>query len=244
MNGGGRAPAYSHGVCELPPDPRISHAHVTGGPADLVGNTVVIVDAIHVGGQEVHIPRPLAGIPELVACRAAEERAEELRKRMFATLIEQGPAPWQPNTTLVIEMRSAAETLVTSAVVGLEAFCSHHVLRCLDESGKVTFAREQLTPQEVRDRYSLDERYKLVLPELLRRPKPSGTKWWQVFRRTQGLAALTRHAVTEPVRRNGLTGERSLAERFYTGEHVGTARMLYDCFEHFSPNWVPEALRS
>jgi hypothetical protein len=30
-------------------------------------------------------------------------------------------------------MRSAAETTVTSAIVGLEAFCSHHVLRFVDE---------------------------------------------------------------------------------------------------------------
>jgi hypothetical protein len=213
--------------------------------ADLVGNTVVIVDAVYVGGQEVHIPRPLPGIPELVACRAAEERAEELRKQMLATLVKQGPAPWQPDTTLVIDMRSAAETLVTSAVVGLEAFCSHQMLRCLDEGGgKVTYGGELLTPQALRDRFSLDERYKFVLPALLSRPKPSGKEWWQVLRRTQGLAALTRHAITVPVRRSGLTGERSLAERFYTGEYVGTARMLYDCFEHFSPNWVPEALRS
>lgn len=231
-------------MSEQPPDPRIAHAHITGGPPDLVGDTAVIVDVVRVGSREVHIPRPLAGIPELVTCRDTEEKAEALRRRMLDTLVDQGPAPWQPDTTLVVEMRSAAETLVTSAVVGLEAFCSHHVLRCLDEAtAKVTYRNELLTAQELRDHYSLDERFKLVLPELLSRPKPSGKKWWQVLRRAQGLAALTRHAVTEPVKRNGLTGERSLAERFYTGEHVGTAKMLYDCFEHFSPNWVPQDLR-
>jgi hypothetical protein len=95
----------------------------------------------------------------------------------------------------------------------------------------------------VRNRFSLDERYKLVLPLLLDRPKPSGESWWPVFRRAQGLAALTRHAVTEPVERGGLTGIRSLAERFCAGEHVGTAHMLYECFEHFSPSWVPTELR-
>ncbi len=231
-------------MIEEPPDPRIAHAHVVGGPADLVGHTLVIVDVVNVDGREVHIPRPLAGVPELVACREAEARAEELRSRLLGTLVDQSPAPWQPDTTLVVEMRSAAETAVTSAVVGLEAFCSHHVLRHTDPAtGKVNHAGEQLTPQEVRDRFSLDERYKLVLPALLAKPKPTSEKWWQVLRRVQGLAALTRHAVTEPVQRSGLTGKRSLAERFYTGEHVGTARMLYDCFEHFSPNWVPGELR-
>ena len=229
---------------ELPPDPRIAHAHVIGGPDDLVGDTVIIVDVVKVGGREVHIPRPLAGIPELVACRDAERKAEELRERLLATLVEQGPAPWQPDTTLVVEMRSAAETTVTAAIVGLEAFCSHHILARADPTtSQVAYRGEQLTPQEVRDRYSLDDRYKFVLPALLDRPKPSGKTWWQVLRRVQGLAALTRHAVIEPVKRNGLTGTRSLAERFYTGEYVGTARMLDDCFEHFSPNWVPVELR-
>jgi hypothetical protein len=226
------------------PDPRIAHAHVVGGPQDLIGDTLVIVDVVALGGREVHIPRPLAGVPELVACREAERKAEVLRTELLNTLVDQGPAPWQPNTKLVVDMRSAAETTVTSAVVGLEAFCSHHILRCLDEkTGLIGWGDEQLTPQDVRDRFSLDERYKLVLPVVLDRPKPSAQKWWPVFRRAQGLAALTRHAVTEPVQRSGLSGTHSLAERFYSGEYVGTARMLYECFEHFSPNWVPAELR-
>lgn len=105
-------------------------------------------------------------------------------------------------------------------------------------------ACEQLQPQGVRERFSLDERYKLVLPELMNRPKPSSEPWWPVFRRIQGLAALTRHAIYEPVERSGLSGKKPLAERFYTGEYVGSTRMLFQAFEHFSPNWVPTELRS
>src|SRR5437899_2038917 len=113
---------------EQTPDPRIAHAHVVDGPADLVGHTLLIVDVVTLDGREVHIPRPLAGVPELVTCREAEAKAELLRERLLSTLVEQEPAPWQPDTTLVVEMRSAAESAVTSAVVGLEAFSSHHVL--------------------------------------------------------------------------------------------------------------------
>jgi hypothetical protein len=103
---------------------------------------------------------------------------------------------------------------------------------------------ENLTPQDIRNRFSLDERYKLILPELLAKPTPTGEDWWSVFRQVQGLAALTRHAIAEPVRRSGLSGERSLSERFYMGEFVGTTQMLFTCFEYFSPNWVPTELRT
>lgn len=210
----------------------------------MVGQTLVVVDEVMLNGELAHVPRPLAGIPELVAVAEAEEAAERLRVQLVSSLVDQGPAKWQPNTTLVIEMRSVAETVVTSAVVGLEAFSSHHVLGHIDQAtGKVSYHGEQLTPRDVRERFSLDERYKLVLPALLSRPKPSGKRWWQVLRRIQGLAALTRHAVYEPVERSGLTGTRPLAERYYTGEYRGATKMLFECFEHFSPSWVPTELR-
>ena len=41
---------------------------------------------------------------------------------------------------------------------------------------------------------------------------------------------------------SGLTGRRSLAERFYIGEYAGVTRMLFDCFEYFAPGWVPAGL--
>jgi hypothetical protein len=87
------------------PDPRIAHAHIVDGPDDLVGEIGVIVDQVHIDGREVHIPRLLPGVPELVACRGAERKADELRERLLGTLVEQGPAPWEPDTGLVVEMR-------------------------------------------------------------------------------------------------------------------------------------------
>jgi hypothetical protein len=42
------------------------------------------------------------------------------------------------------------------------------------------------------------------------------------------------------LRRSGLTGERSLAERYYRGEYAGVTRMLFAAFEHFSPNWISD----
>ncbi len=227
------------------PDPRIAHAYIVQGAEMLTpGEAIVIVDMVTVGGTEMHIPRPLAGMPELVTCREAESRAEELRAKLLSTLVNHGTVPWQPDTTLVVEMRAAAETTVTSAVVGLEAFAAHHVLRLLDvNTGTVTIDDTALTPQEVRGGFSLDDTYKQVLPALLEKASPAQLPWWQDLRRTQGLAALTRHAITEPVERKGLSGRRSLPERLYRGEYVGTAAMLEACFEYFSPNWVPQPLR-
>jgi hypothetical protein len=94
----------------------------------------------------------------------------------------------------------------------------------------------------VRER-SLDERYKIVLPELLGKPRPGNEPWWEVMRRIQGLAALTRHAIYEPIKRSGLTGEKQLVERLYEGEYVGATAMLISAFEYFEPTWIPAAAR-
>jgi hypothetical protein len=80
----------------------------------------------------------------------------------------------------------------------------------------------------------------MSLPAILGVGNPAGKQWWQVFRRAQGLAALTRHAVHEPIERSGLSGKRSLAERYYLGEYQGVTRMMFAVFEHFSPNWVSD----
>lgn len=222
------------------PDPRIASATVTGGPEDLIGHDLVIVDEFRYKGEVVHIPRPLAGVPEFVAVAEAEVKADELREQLLTTLVDQGPAKWQKDTTLVVEMRAAAESAVITAAVGLEAFSNHHVLRAADpETGVVVIGDEQTTAAEVRE-LSLDERYKRTLPALLGVGNPAGKQWWQVLRRVQALAALTRHAVQEPVERNGLSGERSLAERYYLGEYQGVTRMMFAVFEHFSPNWISD----
>jgi hypothetical protein len=110
-------------------DPRIATTTAVGGPPDLIGQDLVIVDEIAYRGEVVHIPRPLAGVPELVAVAEAEVKADELRDELLATLVDEGPAKWQKNTTLVVEMRAAAESAVITATVGLEAFSNHHVSR-------------------------------------------------------------------------------------------------------------------
>ena len=66
------------------------------------------MDVVSLDGREVHIPCPLAGVPELVACWGAEQKAEKLRENLLGTLVDQGPVPWRPDTKLVVEMRSAA----------------------------------------------------------------------------------------------------------------------------------------
>lgn len=173
---------------------------------------------------------------------AAEQRSDELLEQLRASLTGRGGGPrWVPDTTVVVEMRAAAESAVISAVVGLEAFCAHQVLRFVDvETQTLEFNDETLTPQDVRERWSLDERYKTVLPALLGVGNPAGKGWWSTFRRIQALAALTRHAVAEPVKRAGLSDERPLAERFYNGEYRGGAEMMLSAFDHFSPGWIDD----
>ncbi len=222
------------------PDPRIASATVTGGPEDLIGHDLVIVDEFRYKDEVVHIPRPLAGVPEFVAVAEAEVKADELREQMLSTLVDQGPAKWQPDTRLVVEMRAAAESAVITAVVGLEAFSNHHVLRVADpKTGVVVLDGQETTAADVRER-SLDERYKRVLPAILGVGNPAGKQWWQVLRRVQALAALTRHAVDEPTERSGLSGKRSLAERYYLGAYQSVTRMIFSAFEHFSPNWISD----
>jgi hypothetical protein len=140
------------------PDPRIARAHVIGGPPDLIGHDLIIVDEFIHKGEVVHIPRPLAGVPEFVAVAEAEVRADELREKLLGTLTDEGPAKWQKDTTLVVEMRAAAESAVITAVVGLEAFSNHHVTRLVPAgSDELDVDGETMSAAEVRE-LSLDER--------------------------------------------------------------------------------------
>jgi hypothetical protein len=153
-------------------DPRIAHVEVAGGPSDLVGHRLVRGEVVTLNGEPVWVPRVHPGVPELVAVAEAEQKAERLRHQLLATIVPSpgglGQPKRQPNETLVVEMRSAAETTVISAVVGLEAFCSHHVTHCMDQAtGTVTYRGEYLTAAAVRDR-SLDERFKLISPSCWR----------------------------------------------------------------------------
>jgi hypothetical protein len=222
------------------PDPRVTASKVVAGPEDLVGQHIVAVDSMIYEGEEIHVPRLLPGVPEFVAVAEAEAKAEELRHRLLSTLSEARGGRWQSDTTLVVEMRSAGASAVINAVVALEAFASHHVRRKADPQTEIVdVAGTPTTIREIRE-LSIDECYKRVLPAVTGVKNPAGKSWWQVLRRVQALAALTRHAIDEPVTRSGLTGERSLAERYYRGEYAGATRMLFAAFEHFSPNWISE----
>jgi hypothetical protein len=222
------------------PDPRVTTSKIVAGPDDLVGQNIVAVDSILYKGEEIHLPRLLPGVPEFVAVAESEVKAEELRERVLTSLTETNQGRWQSDTTLVVEMRSAAASAVINAVVGLEAYANHHFMRRVTDPTEVVDADGRpITVDRFRE-MSLDERYKIALPAALGVKNPAGKSWWQILRRVQGLSALTRHAIYEPTTRSGLTGERSLAERYYLGEYVGATRMLFSVFEHFSPNWISD----
>jgi hypothetical protein len=227
----------------MPLDPRIAGTKaVDSSDPSLIGQELVIVDPVRIAGELVHVPRPLAGVPEYVAAAEAEMRADDLLEQLKRALTDRGGGPrWVPDTTLVVEMRAAAEAVVISAAVGLEAFAADQVLRVADPStGAITYENEKLTARDIRERWSLDQRYRTVLPVLLSLKNPAAKPWWSTFRRIQGLAALTRHAITEPVKRSGLQDERPLAERFYNGEYRGASAMMRMAFEHFAPSWISD----
>lgn len=192
MSGSGASslePRYDRYV-RKPTDPRVAHVDVVDGPSDLAGRRLVVGEVVTLNGETVWVPKVHPGVPELVAVAEAEQKAEQLRHELVSTLatspVAQGPTKRQTNETLVVDLRSAAETTVISAVVGLEAFCSHHLAHYVDrETGTLTISGEHLTPHDIRNRFSLDERYKLILPELLARPTPTGEEWWPVLRRVQ-----------------------------------------------------------
>lgn len=219
-------------------DPRIISTTVIGGP--LAGQRIVVVDEVSLGRETVHIPRPLPGVPEFAAVAEAEATAIDLLPRIVQGLIDEGPAKWQKDATLVIELRAAAENAVVTAMVGVEAFGNHHVLRvAASNGGVVEVGGRTMTPDDVFNLH-FDDRYRSALPAILGKGKPTQERWWQALLRTNALAALIRHAVHEPVERDGLSGKRSLAERLYRGEHQGVTEMMLGVFDYFSPGWLSE----
>jgi hypothetical protein len=202
---------------------------------------VVMVDQVRIGGRPIEFPRPIPGAPEYAVVVAAEATADELRPRLLEGLDLRGEVPWQPNTRLVLDMRGAAGTAVTGAITGLEAFANHHILRTAASGTFVLGDREMTTEQAFA--VPVNERYSEVLPVLLAKSRPTGERWWPIFRRIQALAVLQRHALHEPQRRKGLDRERSLAERIYNGEYRGAAALMVAAFEHFSPGWLSEERR-
>lgn len=58
------------------------HLTVVGGPAELLGESV-IVDEVVLDGQKLYVPRPLPAVAEYVAVARAESAANALRPRLL-----------------------------------------------------------------------------------------------------------------------------------------------------------------
>lgn len=203
------------------------------------GETIVRCERVHVGGREIDFPAFVPGAPEYAGVVAAEARAEAIRPKLFEGLDEGDPVPWQPNAPLVFDFRGAVASAVTGAITGMEAFANWHISRVAAPSSTVTVATVERELGYVYN-MALTDRYADVLPELLGKPRPTREQWWSTFRAIQGLAVLHRHALYDPQTRQGLSGERSLAERVYSGAYQGAGQMMLSAFEHFSPGWFPE----
>jgi len=193
-------------------------------------------------GREIHVPAALPGAPEYRTVFGAEQTADELRVGIANTLDERGEIP-TANIRVALDFRDVAGTAVASAAVGLESYANFQLQRFLAPGDEFTLPGGKVrTLDGLRD-LPLHDRYRLVLPDLMNCEKPTSETWWEDLRRIQSLAALQRHAITEPRSRGGLRGERSLSQRLYGAEYRGAASMMLSVFEHFTPGWINEQLR-
>ncbi len=222
-------------------DPRVGAATVVAGPADMIG-PVVRCDLVHLNGREILLPKAHPGVTDYISVANSESRANALFPQLSEGLDMTGRVAYQPDASLVFDFQAAGGTAVNSAVTGLEAFTNHHLARYCPPGQSVVYEGETYTLGDLRN-MPLNERLGEVLPAFYGRPSPTQEGWWQPFRRVQGLAALIRHAVDEPVKRHGLSGQKSLAQRFCDGDYRGAAAMMLDAFAYFEPTWIdPERL--
>jgi hypothetical protein len=162
-------------------DPRVVSDIVVGGPSDLIGEEIVVVEVVRMDGHEVLVPREMPGVSEYAAVHRAEVAADRLRDQIVRELDTRGSIP-SADHRLAVNFRETAGTAVASAAVGLEAFANFHIWRAMQsEAGEQSAGADGL-----RDK-ALNERYADHLPVLLGRPKPTAEPWWTVFRRVQGL---------------------------------------------------------
>jgi hypothetical protein len=235
-------------------DPRTASANVTAGPADLIGHELVIVTPVVVDGVAVHLPKLLPGLNDYVATAHAEAEAEQLRPRLLEGLDPRGPAAYQPNTEIVFNFLSSAGSVATSAVAGLEAFANHHVARycapaAFDDNGDeiepvptVEIGGAVYTFSDLTNK-PLNERYADILPKLQELLRPTAEDWWPKLRQVQGLAALNRHGITDPVKRKGLEGRKSLVQRLCDREYSGASALMLSVFDYFAPGWIDDDRR-
>jgi hypothetical protein len=222
-------------------DPRIASSTVIAGPSDALGLNIR-VERVVIDGLELDLPKAHPGVSNYVSVAHSETRADSFRGQLVQALDHSGPVPYQPNFGLVLDFQSSCGTAVAEAIVGVEAFTNHHLARFVPHGGTLTYNGRAYTLPQARD-ISINERVGEVLPSLYGKAKPTSEPWWPVFRRVQGLAALARHGVDEPVTRNGLTGEKPLLQRLCDREYSGAAAMMLNLFAYFEPRWVsPERL--
>lgn len=223
-------------------DPRAASATVLAGPPDLIGDEIVRVEPVLLDGAQILVPAALPGAPEYRTVHRAELAADGLLAGVASNLDMRGDVP-TADVRLALDFRDAAGTAIASAAVGLESFANFHLQRLVAPGEKVWLSDgESLTLDGLRN-LPLHERYRSALPILMDCPKPTSEGWWTDLRRIQGLAALQRHAITEPRSRGGLQGERSLSQRLYGAEYRGSASMMLSVFEHFTPGWIDEQRR-
>jgi len=137
----------------------------------------------------------------------------------------------------VYDFHAAAGSAVNAAISGLESFANHHIARVGGAGAAVVYDGGTYPVSELWN-WTLDDRLGKVLPELWPKRTPKQESWWPTLKRVQGLAALTRHGVIDPVERSGLTGKKSLAQRFCDAEYGGGAAMMLHAMAHFAPTWI------
>ena len=218
-------------------DPRAATATITDGPPELLGSTEIYRPYL-IDGRAIALPKVIPGIPEYMTVARAEVAADQLRPRLLENLDERNPEiAFQPDAALTFDFYAAAGTAISETIVGLEGFANHFISRHFDEAETFELGETTYTRSEVYNR-ALNERLSDFLPVIVEVERPTNEPWWPTFRRIQGLAALRRHSVFEPVKRRGLDGEKALIQRLLDREYAGGARMMLRAFEFFSPSWI------
>src|SRR5581483_9901580 len=128
-----------------------------------------------------------------------------------------------------VETLSSRDRLVSDRAVGRQWqartprwFCppptyeAKHEL--VGEEPTVFLFGEEFTFRKLTDK-PLNERLGKIIPELKKAPRPTSEPWWPKLRQIQTLAALSRHGITDAVRRPPLHGIKSLAERMCDREY-------------------------
>jgi hypothetical protein len=215
----------------------------------LVGSDIVAMAVVRIRKTDVAVPVLQPGIAELLTAFEQEARAADLRGRLLEQLDHRSTPPSQPNEKLVFDMYGAAGAAVTAVKTGLEAIANR------DLSGMFL-----VSPRPVIDGtpVDLDKEMKLSIFERLedRVPKllagdghvvsgiPTQQSWWPGLKTASGLADLVRHGVHEPTKKRGLSGRRSLGERFCRGEEAGCAAAMLSAIDFYWPRLVQPNIRA